>query len=100
MGREWSVNLKSILGWLALAFVVWWIIEQPSGAAHVVHNIGTFLTSAAHGLSNFFASIGTSKGKGDKPGTNWGGIIVGGIVGGIIVIACIWAAVDHIRNKK
>jgi hypothetical protein len=52
-----DVNLKSILGWLALAFVVWWIIEQPSGAAHVVHNIGTFLTSAAHGLSNFFASV-------------------------------------------
>jgi hypothetical protein len=52
-----DVNLKSILGWLAIAFVVWWVIEQPSGAAHVVHNIGVFLTSAAHGLSNFFASI-------------------------------------------
>lgn len=51
------MNLKTILGWLALAFVVWWIIEQPSAAAHVVHNIGVFLTSAAHGLSNFFASI-------------------------------------------
>ena len=51
------MNVKTILGWLALAFVVWWIIEQPSGAAHVVHNIGAFLTSAAHGLSNFFASI-------------------------------------------
>ena len=52
-----DVNLKSILGYLAIAFVVWWVIEQPSGAAHVVHNIGVFLTSAAHGLSNFFASV-------------------------------------------
>jgi hypothetical protein len=52
-----DVNLKSVLGWLAIAFVVWWIIEQPAGAAHVVHNIATFLTSMAHGLSNFFASI-------------------------------------------
>jgi len=52
-----DVNLKTILGWLAVAFVVWWVIEQPTGAAHVVHNIGTFLTSAAHGLSSFFASI-------------------------------------------
>jgi hypothetical protein len=52
-----DVNLKTILGYLAIAFVVWWVIEQPSGAAHVVHNIGAFLTSAAHGLSNFFASI-------------------------------------------
>jgi hypothetical protein len=52
-----DVNLKTILGWLALAFVIWWVIEQPTAAAHVVHNIGTFLTTAAHGISNFFASI-------------------------------------------
>ncbi len=51
------MDIKTVLGWLALAFVVWWVIEQPAAAAHVVHNIGTFLTSAAHGLSNFFASI-------------------------------------------
>ena len=51
------MNVKSVLGWLAIAFVVWWIIEQPNGAAHVVMNIGHWLTSAAHGLSNFYASI-------------------------------------------
>ncbi len=51
------MDIKTILGWLALAFVIWWIIEEPAAAAHVVHNIGAFLTSAAHGLSNFFASI-------------------------------------------
>ncbi len=51
------MDIKTVLGWLALAFVVWWIIEEPAAAAHVVHNIGVFLTSAAHGLSNFFASI-------------------------------------------
>jgi hypothetical protein len=51
------VSLKTILGWLAVAFIVWWVIEQPTGAAHVVHNIGTFLTTTAHGLSNFFASV-------------------------------------------
>jgi hypothetical protein len=52
-----DVKLQTILGYLAIAFIVWWVIEQPAGAAHVVHNIGAFLTSAAHGLSNFFASI-------------------------------------------
>jgi hypothetical protein len=52
-----DVNLKTILGWTAVAFIVWWIIQQPTAAAHVVHNIGTFLTTAAHGLSSFFASI-------------------------------------------
>ena len=51
------MSLKTILGWAAVEFVVWFIIEQPTAAAHIVHNIGTFLTSAAHGLSNFFASI-------------------------------------------
>ena len=51
------MNVKTILGWLAIAFVVWWIIEAPASAAHVVHNIGAFLTSAAHGLSSFFANI-------------------------------------------
>ena len=52
-----DVNVKTIAGWAALAFLVWFIIEQPTAAAHIVHNIGTFLTSAAHGLSSFFASI-------------------------------------------
>ena len=51
------MNLKTILGWTAAAFVVWFVIQQPTAAAHIVHNIGTFLTSVAHGLSNFFASI-------------------------------------------
>jgi hypothetical protein len=52
-----AVNLKTILGWAAVATVVWFIIEQPAGSAHIVHNVGTFLTSAAHGLSGFLARI-------------------------------------------
>ena len=51
------MNLKTIAGWAAVAFLVWFVIEQPTAAAHIVNNIGTFLTTAAHGLSNFFASI-------------------------------------------
>ena len=51
------MSLKTILGWLAVAFIVWWVIEQPTGAAHIVHNIGTFLTTVASGLSSFFSSI-------------------------------------------
>jgi hypothetical protein len=52
-----DVDLRTVLGWLAVAFVVWWIIEDPTRAARVVHNIGTFLTSAAHGISSFLASL-------------------------------------------
>lgn len=51
------MNAKSIAGWLALALVIWWVIESPTSAAHVVHNIGTFLSSAASGITQFFASI-------------------------------------------
>jgi len=49
--------MKTVLGWVALAFVVWWVIEQPAAAAHLVHNIGTFLSNAAIGLSHFFQSL-------------------------------------------
>ena len=52
-----DVSLKTILGWLAVAFIVWWVIEQPDGAAHIVHNLGTFLTTVASGLSHFFADV-------------------------------------------
>jgi hypothetical protein len=51
------VNLKQIAGWALLAFIVWWIIQQPTNAAHLVHNIGTFLSTAATGLSHFVSSI-------------------------------------------
>lgn len=51
------MNIKTIAGWAAIAFVAWWIIQQPTNAAHVVHNIGTFLSTAASGLSHFVASV-------------------------------------------
>jgi hypothetical protein len=52
-----DVNLKTIAGWAAVAFIVWWILVEPAAAAHVVHNIGAFLSSAAHGISTFVTSI-------------------------------------------
>jgi hypothetical protein len=51
------VNIKTIAGWAAIAFVVWWVIQQPTNAAHLVHNIGTFLSSSATGFSHFVSSI-------------------------------------------
>jgi hypothetical protein len=52
-----DVSLKTIAGWAVVAFIVWWVIEQPTDAAHLVHNIGDFLSTAATGLSHFVASI-------------------------------------------
>jgi hypothetical protein len=51
------VKLSDILKWVIVAFVVWWIIQEPRNAAHLVHNIGTFLSNSATGLSHFVASI-------------------------------------------
>lgn len=51
------MNLKTILGWVAVAFIVWWVLVDPAGAAHIVHNIGAFLSAAAHSLTTFLTSI-------------------------------------------
>ena len=51
------MKLKQILTYAAIAFVIWWVIQQPTSAGHLMHNIGALLSQAAHGLSNFFASI-------------------------------------------
>jgi hypothetical protein len=51
------VNLKSILGWAAAAFIVWWVMEEPTGAAHLVHNVGQFMSTGSAGISHFFTNI-------------------------------------------
>jgi hypothetical protein len=48
---------KTILGWMAVAFIIWWVIEQPGGATHITHNIGVFFTTVGSGLYHFFASL-------------------------------------------
>jgi hypothetical protein len=55
--REATVNLKQVLGWAAVAFILFYLIKEPTGAAHVVRNIGNFLSSAAHGFSSFLTSL-------------------------------------------
>jgi len=39
-----SGAMRRYLGWLALAFLVWWVIELPTAAAHLVHNVGLLLS--------------------------------------------------------
>jgi len=51
------VSLKTVLGWAAVAFLIWWVIQQPTSAAHLVHDIGSLLTEAATGISHFIASL-------------------------------------------
>lgn len=51
------MSVTKLAKWAGLAFIVWWVVQQPTSAAHLVHNIGTFLSSAANGLSHFVTSI-------------------------------------------
>jgi hypothetical protein len=55
--REAAVKPRQIITYLAIAFVIWWVIQEPTSAAHLVHNIGSLLSQAAHGVSSFVASI-------------------------------------------
>ena len=51
------MKLKTILGYAAVALVLFFVIKNPAGAAHIVNNIGNFLASAARGFSAFFTSL-------------------------------------------
>lgn len=48
---------KTIIGWLALAFVVWYFITDPGGVGNIAHNAGTFLSLLARDIGNFFAKL-------------------------------------------
>jgi hypothetical protein len=49
---------RTILWFLFWAFLIWWVISNPAGAAHAVHAIGHLFTRVAAGLSSFFSSLG------------------------------------------
>lgn len=48
---------RQIISYLAIAFVIWWVVQEPANAAHLIHNIAGLLTTAARGLANFVAKI-------------------------------------------
>ncbi len=48
---------KKILGWLLLAFLLFFILRNPSGAAATATHIGSGLASAATSLGQFFTAV-------------------------------------------
>jgi hypothetical protein len=52
-----TVNLKKVLTWLLVAFVVWYVIQNPEGSAEMVRSAGTALGDAATSLSEFVGSL-------------------------------------------
>jgi hypothetical protein len=49
--------MKKYLTWALLAFVVFYLLNSPTGAAHVVHNAVGGLASAGNSLSRFVNSL-------------------------------------------
>jgi large-conductance mechanosensitive channel len=54
---EVAVNLKTVLAWLIVAFVVFYVIQAPEQSAQLVKNAGSALGDAAHSLAKFVGSL-------------------------------------------
>ncbi len=48
---------KKIVTWLVIAFVVYFVLKEPTRAGDVVRNTATALNHAGHQVLNFFDSI-------------------------------------------
>jgi hypothetical protein len=54
---EVTVNLKKVVTWLVVAFVIFYVIQAPEAAAQIVRNIGTALGNAASSFAAFIGSL-------------------------------------------
>jgi hypothetical protein len=52
-----AVNLKKVVTWLVVAFVVFYIIQAPEASAQIVRNAGHALGDAASSLAAFVGSL-------------------------------------------
>ena len=52
-----SSLLKKVLGWLLVAFVIFYIIQRPEDAATIVRSAGSALADAATSLAAFVGSL-------------------------------------------
>jgi hypothetical protein len=54
---EVTVNLKKVVAWLVVAFVVYFVIQAPQQSADMVRNAGEALGDAASSLAQFVGSL-------------------------------------------
>ena len=52
-----TVNLKKVITWLVVAFVIFYIIRSPDQSAQFVRSAGHALGSAASSLAAFVGSL-------------------------------------------
>ena len=51
------MNLKKVVTWLVVAFVVFYIIQAPENSAEIVRSAGEALGDAADSLASFVGSL-------------------------------------------
>jgi hypothetical protein len=52
-----AVNLKKIVTWLVVAFVIFYVIQAPEQSAQMVKNAGEAIGDAASSLAAFVGSL-------------------------------------------
>ena len=51
------MNVRKLMWWAVVVFIVWFIFTQPSAAANTVHTILAALQSAAGSAATFVSSV-------------------------------------------
>lgn len=51
------MNFKRLLGFIAIAFLVFFVISRPTSAADSVQSIGNILRDAGNSISTFFDDL-------------------------------------------
>jgi hypothetical protein len=51
------VNLKKVITWLVVAFIVFYVVQAPESSAQLVRNAGHALGDAASSLATFVGSL-------------------------------------------
>lgn len=51
------MTLKKVLTWLVVAFVLFYVIQQPESSANIVRSAGVALGDAASSLASFVGSL-------------------------------------------
>jgi large-conductance mechanosensitive channel len=52
-----TVNLKKVITWLVVAFVIFYVIQAPESSAELVRSAGEALGDAASSLASFVGSL-------------------------------------------
>ncbi len=55
--QEVTVNLKKVVTWLVVAFVLFYVIQAPESSATLVRTAGEKLGAAASALATFVGSL-------------------------------------------